>query len=1094
MLPFEVMHGMKFDVNRAFGNGQDDDGDGLVDEADEVGTERAWGWLGVAGANPVLSTPFQNVLFTHGNGDLLTISDRQIYARHLYCLMMALIDHPHALGGTEYGFRFTMNAGGSGARTAANRELTARRIAQWCVNVVDFRDADSTMTGFEFDIDPFDANGWSVDGNVNSIWTPGPDGQWGVSGVDDDSNGTPDDITEAGWNGSDDRSDLNPGRDGAWGVAGVDDNGTSPTDDVLEAGYAGSDDTLDARVSWGCENPDLLISETIAFHDRRVKDSKYDNTMEERWEAGMIKDDDLDQYRKPEGSLILELYCPAPRYANNQRLRTELYQMGNGLNGTATEVFLNLGKVVAPNAGNGTTAPVWRVGISASHHTGAPGSRAALNPLTIRVAGGRPDSVTFQPDKYDLLRTTPNLPLERFVVFANTAGTTLDSRAFPNSAGTVFYNRTSNTFIEAGTYAVVGPRKSTFIGVEKIIPGSANSAAAYQKIVLDPAAPNNAVARHYYDAAGVTQTDDSMMGGRKLVTPFIVASAPPWGAAGPDLGIPGQVGVGLNVSEPLGNNYYDQPTATYHSSLPQDSYFDPNTLMGARDTPFDSDPGRGYPLYQDFFGAGRPNKLETGTTLGYKTAFLQRLADPSSHFDPSTNPYITVDWMSIDLTIFNGQDEQPSTWDKTITMEDWDPIDPDPFGAPVNEFFDTRKRDGQTTYNIWTQSFAQPGASYVPNMPKDYFAQQIPTTASLGYINKPMTAIATAGQFLGDPSQPFPWLAWNDRPYANPYELMLVPASSPSRLLHEFSTKSTTLNAYQDADGVFGHLLNFYRDRGLTPTVPSSNFHRIFECMEVPSRYVGTETWYDPQTFSTGVGVEYYGFRPPFNRLSRFRDPGIINVNTIANREVWQAYTASIADFSALQLPSGGGTFWDTTVEANRKGHYTGGQTYPSSFARPFRSDGRGDLAPHFEEMRANRTVSGTKYKSPIAATVMRPTDQSDTDPMFELTSTDAANNTARSPTFLHQGIQKAASGVSTHSNVFAVWVTVGFFDVEPNPTGVDLGHPDGYRFCNESGSEDGSISRHRSFYILDRSAPVGFVPGEDLNSDEAILLRRHIE
>jgi len=33
---------------------------------------------------------------------------------------------------------------------------------------------------------------------------PGPDGQWGVSGVDDDKNGIVDDIEEAGWPGSDD--------------------------------------------------------------------------------------------------------------------------------------------------------------------------------------------------------------------------------------------------------------------------------------------------------------------------------------------------------------------------------------------------------------------------------------------------------------------------------------------------------------------------------------------------------------------------------------------------------------------------------------------------------------------------------------------------------------------------------------------------------------------------------------------------------------------------------------------------------------------------------------------------------------------------
>ena len=36
-----------------------------------------------------------------------------------------------------------------------DREATARLLAQWAVNVVDFRDRDSIMTPFEYDIDPF---------------------------------------------------------------------------------------------------------------------------------------------------------------------------------------------------------------------------------------------------------------------------------------------------------------------------------------------------------------------------------------------------------------------------------------------------------------------------------------------------------------------------------------------------------------------------------------------------------------------------------------------------------------------------------------------------------------------------------------------------------------------------------------------------------------------------------------------------------------------------------------------------------------------------------------------------------------------------
>jgi hypothetical protein len=83
---------------------------------------------------------------------------------------------------------------------------------------------------------------------------------------------------------------------------------------------------------------------------------------------------------------------------------------------------------------------------------------------------------------------------------------------------------------------------------------------------------------------------------------------------------------------------------------------------------------------------------------------------------------------------------------------------------------------------------------------------------------------------------------------------------------------------------------------------------------------------------------------------------------------------------------------------------------------------------------------------------------------------------------------------MTTHSNVFAVWVTVGYFEVEPNPTGVDAAHPEGYRLSREVGIDTGEIKRHRGFYLIDRSIPVAFEPGENHNVDQAILIRRFIE
>jgi len=60
--------------------------------------------------------------------------------------------------------------------------------------------------------------------------------------------------------------------------------------------------------------------------------------------------------------------------------------------------------------------------------------------------------------------------------------------------------------------------------------------------------------------------------------------------------------------------------------------------------------------------------------------------------------------------------------------------------------------------------------------------------------------------------------------------------------------------------------------------------------------------------------------------------------------------------------------------------------------------------------------------------------------------------------------------------------VTVSLFEYDPN-TGF------GREYTNASGDAE----RERAFYIIDRTVPVGFIPGEDLNTQKTILLERRI-
>ena len=171
--------------------------------------------------------------------------------------------------------------------TQADRNLS-RRLAQWAINVVDFRDRDSIMTPFEFDVNPL--NGWQrMDGDV------------------------------------------------------------------------ATDEGDERDVVWGCEYPDLIITETLAYHDRRVIDSLNDSGPQEwRWiredDEDVMGDADLDQYRIPQGRLYLELYCTCGP-------TTESTKFDHPKEPYDDQAHLDLGGL-APADDRDLRYPVWRVVIS----------------------------------------------------------------------------------------------------------------------------------------------------------------------------------------------------------------------------------------------------------------------------------------------------------------------------------------------------------------------------------------------------------------------------------------------------------------------------------------------------------------------------------------------------------------------------------------------------------------------------------------------------------------------------------------------------------------------------------------------------------
>lgn len=1008
MLPFELRHGGLMDVNRPWGNGLDDNGNQIIDEPNEGNgaDDNSDGQVDdLAEMEPNGQDDNANLLIdelaeltaagkevqSYWNGTGINIFDlapanfknndpssmagreaRQIYAKHLYCLMSALVNTTAVLSGDG----------------AGDAEQTQRAIAQWAINVVDFRDSDAIMTPFEYDAAPFNSDGWN-------------------SAIDGDPK-------------------------------------------TVEGG--------DRRIVWGCERPEILISETIAFHDRRTEDLASDTGPNTKTDDTTNPDPNYDQRLRPQGSVFLELFNPWT--TNSGSTPAEFYYDHNPTSGSAAwSNGVLLDKV---NSGG---SPVWRMAV---------------------VKGG---NKTLDPDV-----ETPTIAIDRTVYFVSRTDTRITTWPTASGAEKQYTSTTAVAPLKPGRYAVIGGRRLTMIGRRTTaIEGDPTTLEVVdtRQIQLNP---NSDPEVHQVQVLNNSATTYSP----PVVQPAI----------GIIIGNAIDVGTG-QVTRPLS---VTEPRAGYSSG----AGWDPSLAGGegayatAIDTPLDT----------------AAELIANDTTYDYCRFHLQRLANPLLPWNPppgstgynsafEVNPYFTIDTSSTDLTAFNG-----------VANDVSDPAIPTSAQANFNSFQRGHDDTGSPKQrNLWSVAPVTPAATAKqPDAPggNHYFNFDLQHT--FGFLNEgfqPLflggsgpTANAPTPEYAGAPhsatngERGFPWLTWNDRPFTSPHELLLVPRNRSSLLLrtnYALAGDSFTEN-YATVAPQFEHLLNFFHDSGAGTNLPA-NVSRIFDYLEVPSPFIGTEKWYNPETFTTTTVERLFNrpsipspltaaivasdmwnptetFRPPFNYLSRFRDPGRVNINTIFDREVWEGI---VKGFPAMDDASGvGAGFW-SKLQRSRRG-YTGGaadlnSSFPSRFANPFRSSTSSRLMP-IAAMRQNEA----------RATLLRTDPDIPGKPLFSYGSSSAYEDTQRNPYFKYQGISRLSNSLTTHSNVFGVWMTLGFFEVEPNPTGVDQAHPDGYRLAREVGVDTGLIKRNRAFYLIDRSIPVAFEPGYDHNVEQAIILQRFIE
>ncbi|MEE2737586.1 MAG: hypothetical protein VX435_05140, partial [Planctomycetota bacterium] len=527
--------------------------------------------------------------------------------------------------------------------------------------------------------------------------------------------------------------------------------------------------------------------------------------------------------------------------------------------------------------------------------------------------------------------------------------------------------------------------------------------------------------------------------------------------------------------------------------------------------------------------------LQTGT--GYtaaamppRGAYLQRLANPTRPWHEQANPYVTIDAMQLKVYLLDSTDT------------DNDPVNPQHVAnetVPLQSFerwmpFVGRARDRNGDQNPIPGPVDYQGA-------RDTLqgqggggggGQQQPH--SLGSVNA-----YTLEQQVA--SLPFPWFAFNDRMFATPTELMQVPGTRPERLTNEFSTWLAWVPDGHPNGAQFP--AEFYRPAVYAPNTPVVNpkpfphliqwmesevkasqnqstsqtgtgLYRFFEFVEVPSRFNGVDENRNADAY-----------QPPYHYRRGHRVPGKVNLNTVYEPEVfagtfnnhpgvannqsssmlWNYLKAG--DDSNLSLPG---------KDLRRDGWSVNNPQVPGTLNfwatgddRPFRSyafgaSPQGDIHDTlFRELRLG----------------LQPADPSSflfdwLYPSFVTQQPEWGDSTPGQHTpFRFQLLQKLGNAVTTRSNVFAIWVTVGYFEVlhEPRRDGMDndgdlfnqegelvviSDEPDELlpRLGQELGYQTGEVTRHRAFYVVDRSRSSGWHPKLEIDPSEMILVRKIIE
>lgn len=968
-----------------------------------------------------INRPFHDTQYDEPN-DATGTARRQVFARHLYCLMVAIVQ-----------------ANG----VVVDADL-ARQIAQYAVNVVDYRDGDSAMTRFEYD-PKFGSPG-------TNNWAPGPD-------------------------------------------------------DYV----------------WGCERPELLMTETLAWHDRRTDDLSVGNKVVDPSGA----DDDFDQSRRPWGAFFVELYSPwrsrtaalaasgtATALRSGSATRADpipgsLRQSGTfgfdiGDAASVQDSTITLNKTVGG-------CPVWRLASVRGNVQGGTGIDNSTNNIVDPSAPGSTAIV------------------DRVFYFGNLtgSGTALRNPSNPKDGtpGAVFWTSGS---------AAVEPSQSNYVVV-----GTAGLGFTFTRSAATPTAPGQLdlanTVHLQFDQPSLTANDrlPATLSEPVNTAPATTSSRDPYELLATHLD-----GGNQNKFTPDNSATPQFYEPTRKLQKPVDQPLDMATGVAGISLPVLTGTTGGLP-------AGRPLLMFNGTHENFSILHLQRLADPDKPWNSTSNPYITVDSMPVDLTVVNtntagaNHDEpgltgaSPLSWLTTQKQYRFKAVQrggQSPSGTPERDIWSRRVNETATnlasgttvisgsspylTTGLATRTSGSTAINLTPPIPA-----LIPATTPLltGTTDHTLREYASQterdsrpARFEKGANKPplFPWLAWPNQPFGSVVDLALVPVTSPFDLTGRHST-----NAPGSPSQKWFHLPRFFE--ATAPEAPwdalagraGSGNASLFDFVHVPSPYAAIYTTVEPTTTGSAalaaIGLDVF----PINQISNFREPGRVNVNTVTDRRVWRAlfgavdvkgvngdtdnpddpqffpagevdardrlpgWTATlfsqpsapaqrIADFfraiprrgtTAPRNPPASGGFLDefANEDTNSNGTLDAGEDSNDNGILDAGEDSNGNgILDEGEDSNKNSVLDFNRHR--------------DTD---------------LHAFFRYQTMRQLSNVTTTRSHVYGVWITIAYMD-GPSP----------------SAEEVQPIARNRAFFIFDRSIPVAYEQGKDHNVRDAILLRRVIQ